>query len=252
MAKIDKEIVDQLLWHSFMMMTDTAAAYGDDTVSAASLLGLLFNHAVEMEWIEEPPDGNYELGDWYVSEECILQFMRRLLFLGDKVNLEFVKQVRNTMDLGNVYRGDSELSLLETLSDDLDDLIGKEVEYQTNPAKIIESFCKAYRLHPSTSFIKLLAPKESIDAPCPTMQRRVLRLMEEPDSRKRTSVRPNRSQWRFAEFMRETMVAYDTVRPMGDLSDDDVPPKKKFVGLTAEELLWIRYTVQRQQAQKEH
>ena len=79
MAKIEKEVVDQLLWHSFMMMTDTAVAYGDDTVSAASLLGLLFNHAVEMEWIEEPPDGNYELGDWYVSEECILQFMRRLL-----------------------------------------------------------------------------------------------------------------------------------------------------------------------------
>ena len=156
------------------------------------------------------------------------------------------------MDFGNENGGDSELALLEGLSDDLDDLIGKEVEYQTNPAKIIESFCKAYRLHPSTSFIKLLAPKESIDAPCPTMQRRVLRLMEEPDRRKRTSVRPNKSQWRFAEFMRETMVAYDTVRPMGDLSDDDVPPKKKFVGLTAEELLWIRYTVQRQQAQKEH
>jgi hypothetical protein len=54
------------------------------------------------------------------------------------------------------------------------------------------------------------------------------------------TVRPNKSQWHFAEFMRKTMVAYDTVRPMEDLSY--IAPKRQFVGLTTEELLWLRAT----------
>jgi hypothetical protein len=228
----NEQAIDEVLRHSFVLMTE--AALNDDAATSNVLAGMLFNYAVEMEWVEEPRyaadlawvdtsgfdvdpgqfsiDGEQlvELGDWEVP----LGYRRKFF--------ERIRGVTATSD---------------------DEVKPPPLTFKTNPAKTIESFCTTYRLHPSTSFIKLLAPKESIDVPCPTMQRRVLRLMEQPDPRKRTSVRPNRSQWSFAELLRKTMVAYDTVRPMGDLSNNDVPPKKKFVGLTTEELLWIRCTV---------
>jgi hypothetical protein len=230
MAK-NEQVTDELLRHSFFLMTE--AALNDDTATPDVLAGTLFNYAVNMAWIEEPqysPDLAWvDVAQFDVDPGQFSIDGEQLVELGDwEVPLEYRRKF---------------FERIRGLTADSDNDVEPPLTFKTNPAKTIEDFCRIYRLHPTTSFITLLAPKESIDAPCPTMQRRVLRLMEEPDSRKRTSVRPNRSQWRFAEFMRNTMIAYDTVRPMGDLSDDDVPAKKKFVTLTTEELLWIRCTV---------
>jgi hypothetical protein len=179
MAK-NEQLIGELLRHSFVLMTE--AALNDDAVTSEVLAGMLFNYAVDMEWIEEP---NYSPDlAWVDTSECDVdpgQFSidgEQLVELGDwEVPLGYRRKFFERI------RGVTATS---------DDEVKPRLPFKTNPAKIIEDFCTAYQLHPTTSFIKLLAPKQSVDVPCPTMQRRLLRLMETPDPRKRTSVRRKR------------------------------------------------------------
>ena len=60
----DERLIDELLRHSFFLMTE--AALNDDAATSDVLAGTLFNYAVEMKWIEEP---EYPEPDLYAVEK---------------------------------------------------------------------------------------------------------------------------------------------------------------------------------------
>lgn len=90
-----------------------------------------------------------------------------------------------------------------------------------NPATTIKRFCILNHLHPTTTFVKLIAP-QSDESVCFTTQRRIIRVMKEPEVKRLK--KPNQSQREFSERLRQKMSTHDP---------------KRFGALPLDDLLWL-------------
>lgn len=200
----DEELLNLQLASLYTLLSD-AAVMGlvdaqdfifSDAFIDETLTRLTFDAAVSVHLIE-PPKGDVPFG----------QCMERLVTA--KFRDAFVKRLENART--ELRRSMDEMKW------------GLEFR-QPTPNTTIRSFCIKNHLHPTTTFIKLIAPQTD-NSVCFSTQRRIIRLMQVPDITHHRQ--PNTSQRDFSESLRKQMAAHDPAR---------------FDSLSVDDLLWLAKT----------
>jgi hypothetical protein len=157
------------------------------------LLGYLFDYAVGVDWIADPPQGPVMLGNWDVPEAYRDAFATRV----EKAIFFYVEQfdweeMRRENRKGSSWR-------------------------QPTPDKTIHHFCKRNRtpkgmkLKATTSFVKIVAGSDpdsgkSLDLDT-NLQKRIQRLID-PKKHQRVKF-PITSEVEFSELLADKMMKYD-------------------------------------------
>jgi hypothetical protein len=163
--------VDRALVCEFMDACDVAEHLGVDLHSVNdALLGYVFNNAVETDLIDTPPDGDTELGAWYVPEQYRTDFINRL---------------KKHIPLGTLYDG-------------------APTKFKSNPTEIIEKFFR-WNDGPG-ALVRLMTDDGEYDQ---SLYRRILRMTEKPNGPKKTTTKAYRSQYLFADKVVKAMAAKD-------------------------------------------
>lgn len=186
---------EKTLCRTYMMLVDVVDNLGVDPAKVKdTLAGYLFDHAVEMEWIEEPPAGDVALGDWEVPEQY---------------RADFIELASSWVLLDN----EQDKAVFD------DDVAA----FKTNPRSVILRFCNLYHIQRTTAFVMLVEPKVDevtkksyVDLSTRTA---IERLIRTPDDRKRLN---STAQRKLCVKILAVIKAHDTKGKFTDLTLDDL------------------------------